>query len=145
MKYTLEIEINKLIDRVIKLFDDPDNMEKWMKGLQSFERISGTPGEVGAKSRMKFKLGSREIEMIETITVRNPPEEFSGTYESAGVFNTVKNKFIKLRGRKTKYISEQEYKFSGVMIIAAIFLENAFRDQSMRFLIDFKDFAENHD
>lgn len=36
MKYTAEIEINKPIDTVIELFDNPDNMGKWMEGLQSF-------------------------------------------------------------------------------------------------------------
>jgi carbon monoxide dehydrogenase subunit G len=40
MKYTSEIEINSPIDSVIELFDNPDNMEKWMKGLQTFEPIS---------------------------------------------------------------------------------------------------------
>ena len=75
MKYTSEIEINSPIDKVIELFDNPDNMDKWMKGLQSFEPISGKPGQVGAKSRLKFKMGKREIEMIETITVRNLPDE----------------------------------------------------------------------
>ena len=87
MKYTSEIEINKPVDRVIELFDNPDNLDKWMIGLQSFEPISGNPGQVGAKSRLKFKMGKREIEMIETITVRNFPDEFSGTYEAKGVFN----------------------------------------------------------
>jgi len=85
MKYTSEIEINSPVDRVIELFDNPNNMDKWMKRLQSFEPISGKPGEVGAKSRLKFKMGNREIEMIETVTVRNLPDEFSGTFETRSI------------------------------------------------------------
>jgi carbon monoxide dehydrogenase subunit G len=30
MKYTTEIEINKAVNKVIELFDNPDNMSKWM-------------------------------------------------------------------------------------------------------------------
>ena len=57
MKYTTEIEIEKPIEKVIELFDNPDNLKKWMEGLQSFEHLSGTPGQPGAKSRLFFKMG----------------------------------------------------------------------------------------
>jgi carbon monoxide dehydrogenase subunit G len=143
MKYTTEIEIDKPIDRVIELFDNPDNMAKWMEGLQSFEQLSGTPGQTGAKSRLKFKMGKREIEMIETITVRNLPEEFTGTYEAKGVFNIVKNKFIKVSDTKTKYITEQEFQFKGFMKIIAFLMPGAFKKQSKKYLTDFKKFAES--
>ncbi len=142
MKFTTEIEINKPIDQVIELFDNADNMDKWMDGLQSFEHLSGTPGQVGAKSRLKFKMGKREIEMIETITVRNLPDEFSGTYEAKGVFNIVKNKFVKISEDKTKYITENEFQFKGFMKIIAFLMPGAFKKQSMKYLEDFKKFAE---
>ncbi len=144
MKYTTEIEINKPIDNVIELFDNPDNMDKWMDGLQSFEPISGTPGQPGAKSKLKFKMGKREIEMIETITVRNLPDEFSGIYEAKGVFNVVKNKFIKLSENKTQYISEQEFQFKGFMKVIGFLMPGAFKKQSMKYLQAFKRFAESN-
>lgn len=145
MKYTCEIEINKPVERVVELFDDPKLMGQWMKGLQSFEHISGTPGQVGAKSKLRFKTGKREMEMIETITKRNLPEEFSGTYEANGVLNFGKNRFVPLAGNKTKYISEQEFQFKGPMMKTIGFLfPGAFKKQSMKYLVDFKDFVENY-
>lgn len=143
MKFTTEIEINKPIDEVIALFDDPDNMDKWMEGLQSFEHISGTPGQPGAKSRLKFKMGRREIEMIETITIRNLPDEFSGTYEADGVYNVVVNRFSKISDTKTHYVTENEFQFKGFMRIIAFLMPGAFKKQSMKFLKDFKRFAES--
>ena len=143
MKYTTEIEINKPIEQVIDLFDNPDNMSKWMEGLQSFEHISGTPGQVGAKSRLVFKMGKREIEMIETVTVRNLPDEFSGTYETKGVVNIVRNKFEKISENKTRYLTENEFQFSGFMKIFGFFMPGSFKKQSMKYLQDFKKFAEN--
>jgi uncharacterized membrane protein len=143
MKYTSEIEIDLGIDRVIELFDDPKNLPKWMIGLESFEHISGRPGQVGAKSLLKFKMGKREFEMIETVTVRNLPDEFTGTYELKGVYNIVKNKFIRISDSKTKYLTEQEYQFSGFMKIIGFLMPTAFKKQSMQYLIDFKKFVEN--
>lgn len=142
MKYITEIEINKPVDKVIALFDNPDNFEKWMDGLQSFVHISGTPGQVGAKSLLKFKMGKREVEMIETVTVRNLPHEFTGSYEAKGVYNIVKNKFIELPGSRTKYISEQEFKFKGFMKLFGLIMPGMFKKQSMKYLTDFKNFAE---
>jgi carbon monoxide dehydrogenase subunit G len=144
MKYTSEIEINKPIDQVIELFDNPDHMSKWMEGLQSFEPIRGKPGQVGAKSRLRFKIGKRNIEMVETITVSQLPEEFSGTYEAKGVLNIVKNKFMPLPGNRTRYVTEQEFQFKGFMKIIGLLMPGAFRKQTMKSLNDFKNFAESY-
>ena len=145
MKYTTEIEIEKPIDRVIELFDNPDNLKKWMEGLQSFEHISGTPGEPGAKSRLFFKMGKREVEMIETLSVRNLPDEFSATYEAKGVFNIAKNKFVKLSETRTRYVSENEFQFKGFMKLFAFLIPGAFKKQSFKYLQHFKDFVESQD
>ena len=146
MKYTNEIEINKPIDKVIELFDNADNLSKWMEGLQSFEHISGTPGQVGAKSKLKFKVRNREMELIETVTVRNLPKEFSGTYEAAngkGALNIVRNEFVKLSPTKTKYISESEFQFKGFMVVVAALMKGAFKKQSLKYITNFKKFAES--
>lgn len=142
MKYTTEIEINLPIEKVIELFDNPSNLKKWMERLQSFEPISGIPGQAGAKSRLRFKMGKRDIEMIETITVRNLPAEFSGTYEAKGVFNIVKNSFFALPANRTKYVSEQEFQFKGFMKIIGLLMSGTFKKQSCKYLNDFKTFAE---
>lgn len=144
MKYTTEIEINKPIEEVVGKFDNADNMSKWMEGLQSFEHLSGEPGQPGAKSKLKFKMGKREIEMIETISVRNLPDEFSGTYEAKGVYNIVRNKFVKLSENKTKYITEQEFEFKGFMKIIAFLMPGAFKKQSLKYQTDFKNFVEKN-
>lgn len=145
MKYKVEIEINKPVDEVIKLFDNVDNLYEWMDGLQSFETISGTQGEVGAKAKLVYKMGKREIEMIETITSKNLPDDFSGTYETKGVFNKIKNSFVKVDENTTKYVSEQEFIFeSFAMKFMALIMPGAFKKQSMKYLTAFKKFAENN-
>ncbi|MDZ4722758.1 MAG: SRPBCC family protein [candidate division Zixibacteria bacterium] len=143
MKYSVNIDINLPRERVVELFDNPDNLKKWMEGLLSFEHLSGVPGKPGAKSRLKFQMGNREIEMIETITVRNLPDEFSGTFEAKGVFNVVTIKFVPVSANQTKYISEQEFQFSGMMKAMGFLMPGAFKKQSMKYLTAFKNFAEN--
>lgn len=143
MKYTQEIIINKPIKEVVALFDNPNNLYEWMEGLQKFEHLSGTPGEPGAKSKLLFKMGNREIEMIETITARDLPTEFSGTYEANGVFNIQKNKFISISDNQTKHVTENEFQFKGVMMkLMGFLMPGAFKKQSYKYLKAFKTFAE---
>lgn len=144
MKYKTEIEINLPVKKVIQLFDNPDNLKHWMAGLQSFEHLSGTPGQPGAKSRLRFKMGNRDMELIETVTKRNLPEEFTGTYETNGVFNIVKNTFEELPGGKTRYVTENEFQFQSLpMKIMGWLMPGAFKKQSFKYLQDFKAFAES--
>lgn len=143
MKYTVDIIINQPVDKVIELFNNPDNMTKWMEGLQSFEHLSGTPGEAGAKSKLVFQMGSRTIEMIETIKTRNLPDNFTGTYDSGGAINISKNKFVAIDADKTKWISDQEFKFKGFFMKAmGFFMPDTFKKQTLKYLTLFKNFAE---
>jgi carbon monoxide dehydrogenase subunit G len=142
MRYSCQIEIDKPIDEVVRLFDDPDNLKEWMEGLQSFEHISGTPGQPGAKSKLVFKMGKRDVEMIETVTVNNLPEEFSGTYEAKGVYNHVMNSFQPIADNKTLYITQQEFKLQGFMKIIGFLMPGTFKKQSIKYLEHFKAFVE---
>ena len=143
MQYTVDIILELPRERVIELFDDPANLPKWQEGLLSFEPISGTPGQVGAKSKLLFDMGGRRIEMIETITRRSLPDAFEGTYETEGVFNVVKNRFIELSPNQTKWESENEFKFTTIfMKMMSVAMKGAFPKQSLKFMQDFKKFAE---
>lgn len=141
MKYTHDIDINLPRKKVIELFDNPDNMPKWQKGFVSFEPLTGKPGEEGATAKLKYKMGKREVEMIETIARKNLPEEFSGTYEAKGVFNIIENKFID-NGDSTKWITTNEFQFKGFMKLMAFFMPGMFKKQSFKYMKDFKKFAE---
>ena len=143
MKYSLTIDLELSRERVIELFDNPDNLSKWQPDLISFEHMSGTAGQAGAKSKLLYKMGKREIEMIETVTVRNLPDEFSGTYEAKGVWNSVANYFSVISGSRTKWTMETEFKFGGFMKIVAFLMPFAFKKVSLKHMTQFKAFAES--
>jgi len=143
MKYSLEFKIHKPMDRVIELFDSVDNLKKWQPELLSFEHLTGEPGKVGAKSKLLYKTGKKEFEMIETLLVKNLPEEFTGTYETRGMKTRVKNKFEKIDENSTKWIVENEFQLNGFMKIMAFIMPGAFKKQSFKFMERFKTFAES--
>ena len=146
MKYSLEIRINQPIDKVIGLFDNRDYLKHWQPGLQSIEHISGEPGQSGSKTRLRYLMGKREIEMVETITAHDLPKEFSTTYETKGVMNIQKNLFRSEGEDRTKWISDNEFRFSGLMMkLMGTLMPGAFKKQSQIYLDSFKRFAEEHE
>lgn len=142
MKYSVQTTINAPIDEVIKRFDNADMMKEWMPGLVKFEHISGEPGQVGAKSKLTYQMGKRTVEMIETITERDLPGAFNGTYVANGVYNEVGNAFEAIDEKTTRHVSEQYFQFKGGMKIIGFLFPGAFKKQSQKYLDDFKAFVE---
>ena len=143
MQYDISITIDLPRNRVIELFDDPANLPKWQRGLMSFEPISGEPGMVGAKSRLVFQMGKRRLEMIETITRRDLPDAFDGTYDVEGTHNIVQNRFHEVGPNQTLWESNNVFEFaSWPMKLMGLLVPGMFKAQSLKFAEDFKAFAE---
>lgn len=143
MQYTTEIEIALPVNRVIELFDSEENLYKWQKGLQSFKHVSGDAGQPGARSELVFQMGKRKIEMVETIVKRDLPSMFSATYDAKGVHNVIENTFEDLDGERTKWVSHNEFQFKGFMKVIGFLMKGAFPKQSLKYMQDFKAFAED--
>ena len=143
MKYSIDIIIEKPLDEVIQKLDNVDNMKHWQKGLVATEHISGTPGEIGAKMQMKYKMGKREFDLTETITKRNFPHEFHATYTAKGMHSHQENFFESTNDGYTKWTSTSEFKPGNFMMkVMAFLMPGAFKKQSMTYMVDFKNFVE---
>ena len=143
MHYIVDITIDLPRDKVVALFADPGNMPKWQEGLLSAEPLDGTPGQPGSRTKLVFQMGNRQVERIETITLRELPHTFEGTYETDGVFNVVKNRFHEISPEQTRWESENEFRFTSMfMKLMGVAMKGAFPKQSQKYLADFKAFAE---
>jgi hypothetical protein len=142
MKYTTEIVLDIPRSKVIEFFDNPENMKFWQEGFISYEHINGEPGEVGSQMRLKYDMGKRKIDMIETISSRDLPDEFNAIYETKGVWNEVKNFFYE-EGNTTRMVTENEFRFSSIfMKMMGIIMPGAFKKQTLKYAEAFKAFAE---
>jgi len=143
MKHSFDIEINAPRDRVVALFDDPANLPRWQPDLLRFEPISGTPGHPEAKSRLVYRTGQGELELIETVKLRNLPDEFAGTYESKMGMTQLRNRFID-NGAKTRWIVDTEFTGLGMMKLASGLMGGMIRAQTLKMLNAFKAFVESN-
>ena len=143
MKYSCTVEINQPIHKTVALWENENNFKEWQDGFESIEHLSGTRNEKGAKSKIILN-GKRKIELVETIILNDLPKEKTALYEHINMTNTQTTRFKEISFNKTQLISEVEYtKFNGFLIkmIAKVF-PNKFKQQSQKWLIQFKTFAE---
>ena len=143
MKYSTEIEIALPREEVIKKMDNADNMKHWQRGLRNYELLKGPAGTEGAQMRLDYKMGKRDMSLIETITKNNFPSEFHATYSTKGVKNVQRNYFHAIDNTTTKWVSESEFEFKGFgMKLMGWLMPGAFKKQSKKYMVDFKSFAE---
>ncbi len=143
MKYTTEIVIDLSRDEVHKKLDNSENMKHWQEGLLGYKQLSEEPTKEGAKMELYYRIGKREMTLIETIIMNNFPNEFHASYNAKGVHNIQKNYFKVIDENTTKWVSESEFQFSGFMMkVMGFLMPGAFKKQSLKYLKNFKAFAE---
>lgn len=142
MRYELELDINAPRDRVIQLFD-AGRLKEWQPSLVRYEQLSGQGMRgVGSQSKQLHRMGRREVEMLATVTVDNPPEQMSATYESGPVWNLIENWFED-RGDVTHWTLASEFRCKGIfMNVMLRVFPGMFKKQTREYMQYFKDFVE---
>lgn len=142
MRYQLEMNIEAPREKIIAFFDDLEHYKAWQPGFVSYDVISGGLDEVGRQTRLVYKMGKRDSEMIETVTVRNPPEEYSATYAAGNVWNLVENRFDVVDTGTTKWTLVSEFRCKGFMRLMTILMPGMFKNQTHTYMKYFKAFVE---
>jgi len=128
MKYTCDIFINLPREEVIKKLDNSENMRLWQRGLISYKFLNGNPGEKGSQMELAYKMGKKNMVLIETITENNFPSEFHADYDTKGVHNIQKNYFHEENENTTRWESICEFHFSSLgMKIMGFLMPFAFK------------------
>ncbi len=153
MKYTVSIEIALPREKVAQLLADPAHMSKWLRGLVVHEPLSGAHGQVGTRSRVVMRAGKQNMEAVETITRREPvdlhgiPEgqviHYDREIVGEGMWSAARERLSQAGPGTTLWVSENEYRFSGVLMrLVGFLMPGVFRKQSLQHMRDFKAFAE---
>jgi hypothetical protein len=142
MKYNTQITIDLPRERVIELFENASLLPDWQRGLQKTKLLSGKSGEVGSRRKLKIRLEGQTITMFETITDKNLPHFWHGTYTGMGFVSSQKNYFEAISPEKTRWNCESKFTFSGFMQIISKLLPGIFKNRSELVMKDFKAFAE---
>jgi len=144
MKFTCQVSISQPLKKTVELFQDPNNLSKWQDGFISSKLISGISNQPGSKTQLLYKQGRGTMELIETLQVYNLPEEMFGEYYHKHMTNTMRVTFTELSPNTTQYTTEIEYtEFRGLFPKLMSFFPSIFKNQTQKWLNNFKTFAES--
>jgi len=143
MKYTLSNTISKPLEEVIEKFKDPEGVKHWMEGLQKIEHLSGTPGEVGAKSDFYFLHKNKEMKISETVLEQNLPNQIKFGYQSPKGYNEVEMLFEKLSDNSVKQTNNSYFELKGFMKVMSFLMKGMFKKQSLKYMTAFKNYVEH--
>ncbi|NNE92139.1 MAG: SRPBCC family protein [Verrucomicrobiales bacterium] len=144
MEYTCEIEIDAPREEVCARFDSIENLKYWQPGFVSYEHLEGEEGAPGSKARLLYKNRGRDVEMIETIIARRPPEEFSAAFDADAMHMEVRGYFHELPDGRTHYVTENVAEVSGFFLkMITILMPGCFKKMSQQYLDYFKAFVED--
>lgn len=145
MNYSIEILINLPRVEVLKKLTNVDNFKHWQSDFVSAEYLSGEIGEFGAKMKLQYNFGRRTMVMIETITKQDLPFEIHYSYSASGMYNVQQNMFKENTRGETIWISKNEFvPTSFKMRLFLWLMPKTFKNQSLKYMNDFKNFAENN-
>lgn len=153
MKTTASIEIALPLERTVQLLSDPAHIPKWLRGVVLHEPMSGGHGQVGTTSRVVMEAGQRQMECTETITRREPADlhgipsgtvvRFEREIVGEGMWSAVRDRLTEAGPETTLWVSESEYRFSGVLMrLVGLLMPGTFRKQARQHMEDFQAFAE---
>ncbi len=144
MYFECSIDINMPIDQVVKAWKDDDLKPSWQDGFLGMQIISGERYEVGGQSRIFYKHGKSEMELIETVLENNLPYLFKGLYEHEHMDNYMTVRFEELEDGKTKYRIEIDYfKFKSLMPkMMALVMPKFFKKPVEKWMLQFKQIVE---
>lgn len=142
MKYTVSNTINKSLEEVIEKFTEPDSAMHWMEGVQKIERVSGTPYEVGAKSKFHFNHKNEEMIIDETVLEQNFPHQIKFSYQSPMGKNEVEIHFEKLSDNRVKQINHSHFEMTGFTKVIGFLMKGMFKKQSLKYMDGFKKYVE---
>ncbi len=136
------IVIERPLEEVWAIFDDPDLLLQWQSALVAYEQIEGDPGEDGSVSRQTIERSGREVELTVTVLDRREPEFMKMHYEGLQLPFEISNTFTSVDGNKTEWHAVIDVRLNLMQKALGPVLKGPLADLTEQNGEDFKRFAE---
>ncbi len=95
------VTVNAPASKTFEVFNNPENMGKWMDNFISIENISGEKNQIGSKWKMVFNENGRELVITETITAFEQDKLFAFEFEDEFAKFLIQIHFDEVNGQTT--------------------------------------------
>jgi hypothetical protein len=141
MRSVVEVEIDLPQARIAELHGNPELSTKWMEDIERYEPVAGQPGVAGSQYRLVPKRGS--MVFLATVIQRDLPNELRLRLDTKGIEILVTVRFSPLPAGRSRLVSEQTFRFRGMLRrVFGLLGRGSIRRAHRRHIQAFKRFAE---
>ena len=141
MRSVVDLEIDAPRETVAELYSNPANNPRWMDDLERNEPISGVLGEPGSRYRMVSR--DSDMHFVVTVVSLQLPENVRLHLDWKQSAVDINVDFVQLDVGKTRFISTEDFRFSGFFPrLGGLLARRAIRAAHRRHMVAFKRFAE---
>jgi uncharacterized protein YndB with AHSA1/START domain len=140
--YKVKTTIDKPIDEVFALFNDPTQIKNWLNAIKSFEPINETKNKIGSTYKITIDNKGQDFVMTEKITAFDINKEIGIEFDAQGM---LKNDFIEFSsdGNKTVITNNVSCKGTNFMLKCTFpYFKKAFMREDQNNLDNFKNYIE---
>lgn len=141
-KYTAEIVVEKPVKEVFTLFNDKEELKKWMPEIKSIEAINETPQKLGSTYKLSIKNQDIELTMQRKIRAFVPNEKVTFQFNSPDMIKIDDFNFL-ANGNSTKIIQHSSIRANSFLLACTFpWFTSKFKQLSQDYMSDFKELAE---
>jgi len=144
LKFRSEVEIEKPIEELIVLIQNPEVTLKWLQGLRSVKHVSGELRQPGAISKVVFDSPAGRLLITETVVSNDLPQEYIMRYDGQGYVSYSNYSFEKVSKGSTRFILQQDVELKGALRLVEGLMKKTMEKQLNKSAESFKRYAENH-
>lgn len=121
-----------------------EHFDKWQDDFISATLLNGNINQVNTQTRLQYKFGKSDMELIETVRDNNLPHSFEALYEHKHMDNTMLSTFEETVDDHTLYSTQVNYiEMKSLMIkIMAKLFSGKFKKGPEKWMHQFKVFVE---
>lgn len=140
--YQTNITVDKPLTETFTLFNDIDQLDKWIPEVKKIEVIKETPDKVGSQYKMTVVNEGNEVEMTETVTGYEENKLVSLEFDAGSMHKTDTYHFTS-DGTTTTISADHVCEGTNYMMKCVFaFFKGMFRNIDQTYLDNFKKVAE---
>jgi hypothetical protein len=137
------VVIERPLDEVWSIFDDPARQVEWQKDLVQYEHLSGRGNGKGSVSRLTFERDGGQTVLTATVEERTPPKRFVAVYEGMQLPFKLTSTFTALSDESSEWHAEIEVRLNLLQKALTPVLKGAMSELAQRNGDGFKRYVES--
>lgn len=144
LNYESKVTINKPVEEVFAIFNNDENLSKWIPEIKSIKEINKVDGMVGSTYAVTVISQGQEMTLEEKVLAYEPNKKVKLMFNGGGMLKT-DDYIFESNGGNTIIKLKANCKSTGFILGCMLpFVKGKLQEQDQQYLANFKEFVEKN-